>query len=55
VPAIAAAGVGEPTLAWLAALPAPLWLAVPGLPAAAALIGFATTQTTVRRWLRQLP
>ena len=55
VPALTAAGAGEPTLSWLAALPLPLWLAVPGLPAAAALIGFATTQTTVRRWLRQLP
>jgi hypothetical protein len=36
-------------------LPAMLWLALPGLPAAAAAIGFATAQGTVRRWLRRLP
>jgi cell division transport system permease protein len=39
----------------LATLPATLWLALPGLPAAAAAIGFATAQGTVRRWLRRLP
>jgi cell division transport system permease protein len=39
----------------LATLPAMLWLALPGLPAAAAAIGFATAQGTVRRWLRRLP
>jgi cell division transport system permease protein len=39
----------------LASLPATLWLALPGLPAAAAAIGFATAQGTVRRWLRRLP
>src|SRR5262249_9092256 len=37
------------------ALPGVLWLVLPGLPAAAAAIGFATAQTTVRRWLRRLP
>jgi cell division transport system permease protein len=39
----------------IGALPAVLWLVLPGLPAAAAAIGFATAQTTVRRWLRRLP
>jgi cell division transport system permease protein len=39
----------------LTTLPAALWLALPGLPAAAAAIGFATAQGTVRRWLRRLP
>ncbi len=38
----------------VAALPAPLWAALPALPAAAALIGWATAQITVRGWLRQL-
>jgi cell division transport system permease protein len=36
------------------ALPAPLWLMLPAMPAAAAVIGFATAQITVRRWLRRL-
>jgi cell division transport system permease protein len=36
------------------ALPAPLWLMLPAMPAAAAAIGFATAQITVRRWLRRL-
>jgi len=36
-------------------LPAPLWLALPALPAAAAAIGWITAQATVRRWLRRLP
>jgi cell division transport system permease protein len=36
-------------------LPPSLWLLVPGLPAAAAAIGFTTAQATVRRWLRRLP
>lgn len=40
---------------WLAVLPPGLWLALPGLPACAALIGFMTAQGTVRRWLRRLP
>lgn len=39
----------------LAALPAPLWAALPGLPLGAASIGFLTAQGTVRRWLRRLP
>ncbi len=39
----------------LAALPAVLWLALPGLPAAASVIGFLTAHGTVRRWLRRLP
>jgi cell division transport system permease protein len=39
----------------LAALPPLLWLILPGLPVAAALIGFLTAQGTVRSWLRQLP
>ncbi|MGE0222354.1 MAG: cell division protein FtsX [Acetobacteraceae bacterium] len=38
-----------------AALPLGLWLALPGLPACAAAIGFLTAQGTVRRWLRRLP
>ncbi len=36
-------------------LPPALWLLLPGLPLAAAAIGFLTAQVTVRRWLRQLP
>jgi cell division transport system permease protein len=39
----------------VAALPGALWLTLPGLPAAAAAIGFLTAQATVRRWLRDLP
>ena len=42
-------------LALGSALPVELWLALPALPAAAAVIGFATAQGTVRRWLRRLP
>jgi cell division transport system permease protein len=38
----------------VAPLPAPLWAALPALPAAAALIGWGTAQITVRGWLRQL-
>ncbi len=38
-----------------ATLPMELWLALPGLPMAAAAIGFLTAQGTVRRWLRRLP
>ncbi|HEY2132592.1 MAG TPA: FtsX-like permease family protein [Acetobacteraceae bacterium] len=40
---------------WFTALPPTLWLALPCLPLAACMIGFATAQGTVRRWLRQLP
>jgi cell division transport system permease protein len=39
----------------LTTLPAPLWLALPCLPASAAVIGFVTAQAAVRRWLRRLP
>ena len=39
----------------IAALPAALWLTLPGLPIATAAIGFVTAQVTVRRWLRRLP
>jgi cell division transport system permease protein len=39
----------------LATLPPALWLALPCLPASAAVIGFATAQSAVRRWLRRLP
>jgi cell division transport system permease protein len=46
---------GDTVQAALATLPAPLWLALPGLPVTAALIGFATAQGAVRRWLRRLP
>lgn len=38
-----------------AVVPAVLWMMLPALPLAAALIGFVTTQITVRRWLRRLP
>jgi cell division transport system permease protein len=38
----------------LPVLPAPLWVALPALPAAAALIGWSTAQLTVRGWLRRL-
>lgn len=37
------------------ALPLSLWLLLPGLPLAAAAIGYGTAQGTVRRWLRRLP
>ena len=37
------------------AMPAALWLGLPSLPPVAALIGWATAQATVRRWLRRLP
>lgn len=36
-------------------LPPALWMLLPSLPLAAAAIGFATAQATVRRWLRRLP
>ena len=36
-------------------LPPGLWLVLPGLPSAAAGIGFVTAHATVRRWLRRLP
>ena len=43
---------GAPTVA---ALPPELLLGLPALPFAAAAIGFATAQATVRRWLKRLP
>ncbi|HEY0183393.1 MAG TPA: FtsX-like permease family protein [Rhodopila sp.] len=58
---IAAPFAGEPSAAGdalpdaLAALPAPLWLALPCLPVSAAAIGFLTAHEAVRRWLRRLP
>jgi len=39
----------------LTTMPTTLWLTLPGLPLASALIGFLTAQATVRRWLRRLP
>lgn len=39
----------------LSAFPAALWLALATLPFGAALIGFTTARTAVRRWLRRLP
>jgi cell division transport system permease protein len=62
--------IALPVLFWLAALAAPfagvlpnetspalpiiLWIAVPGVPVTAAIIGWVTTQFTVRGWLRRL-
>jgi cell division transport system permease protein len=46
---------GDTLQSALGALPAPLWLALPCLPASAAVIGFATAHGAVRRWLRRLP
>jgi cell division transport system permease protein len=48
-------GVTDLTPDLLPSLPLALWLALPGLPAAAAAIGWLTAQATVRRWLRRLP
>jgi cell division transport system permease protein len=48
-------GPAGEVLGWLLALPVALWLALPGLPLAAALIGLVTAQGTVRAWLRWLP
>jgi cell division transport system permease protein len=39
----------------LSALPVPLWLALPSVPASAAAIGYATAYGAVRLWLRRLP
>ena len=52
-----AGGPPEPisAIGILTALPVVLWLALPVLPAASAVIGFVTAQGTVRRWLRRLP
>lgn len=54
-PAPPLAGPAGTVLGWLMALPPALWLALPGLPLAAALIGLTTAQATVRAWLRWLP
>ena len=54
-PVASASAAAEPMLAWLVNLPPALWLTLLALPFAAGLIGYATTQLTVRRWLRQLP
>ena len=43
---------GPPTAA---TLPAELLLGLPALPFAAAALGYATAQATVRRWLKRLP
>lgn len=48
-------GAGDTLQDALTTLPAPLWLALPCLPAGAAAIGFVTAQGAVRRWLRRLP
>jgi cell division transport system permease protein len=69
--AVAGTVLALPVLAWLAALaapfgsakgsgalfnlPMPLWFTLPLLPLAAAGIGWATAQLTVRGWLRSLP
>jgi len=68
--AIIGTGCALPVLFWLAALAAPfsgvlpdqaagklplaLWVALPAVPAAAAVIGWMTTQVTVRGWLRRM-
>ena len=52
--ALSTAPMGTPA-GTLDALPAAIWGALPALPLAAAAIGWATAQATVRRWLRRLP
>ncbi len=53
---LAGRGVPAPTVpATFAFLPLPLWLLPMILPAAAAVIGYLTTQITMRQWLRRLP
>jgi cell division transport system permease protein len=46
---------GDPVAIAVGALPVPLWLAMPGVPASAAAIGYATAYGAVRLWLRRLP
>lgn len=46
--------LGPDQPAW-AALPAALWFLLPGMPVAAAAIGWLAAQATVRVWLRRLP
>jgi cell division transport system permease protein len=50
-----AAGEVDPGSSVISALPPALWLALPGLPLSAAVIGFVSAQGTVRLWLRRLP
>jgi cell division transport system permease protein len=45
---------GQAPLAMLNSLPPALWLSLAALPVAAALIGWATAQATVRLWLARL-
>ena len=52
---LAAPFSAEADSAGAANLPAEMWLSLPLLPAAAALIGWLTAHGTVRRWLRRLP
>ncbi len=51
----AAADIAWLLAASLATLPLELSVGLPALPVVAALIGYVTAQTTVRRWLRRLP
>jgi cell division transport system permease protein len=51
---IAAPFAAPAPAAGMPGLPVTLWLALPGLPVAAAAIGWATAQGTVRTWLRRL-
>ncbi len=44
-----------PASAFQASVPAGVWATLPALPVLAALIGWLTTQLTVRRWLWRLP
>ncbi len=48
-------GAAQTVPGQLPGLPLALWLSLPGLPLAAASIGWLTAQATVRRWLRRLP
>ena len=51
-----AGGAAPEDLASLvSALPPPLWFGLPALPLLAGAVGWITSQTTVRRWLRRLP
>jgi len=50
----AAADAAPRVADWFAALPATLWIALPCLPVATAIIGWLTAQVTVRRWLKRL-
>jgi cell division transport system permease protein len=50
-----ASGAGDTLADALGNLPMPMWLALPCLPASAAVIGYATAHGAVRRWLRHLP